>query len=73
MEQGRELSELRDNVVPTQVLDRIRVRFLGLPVQLRAYFQMIEVLGAGGYRDQSLGLSGAVDWGNEHYTCFQFP
>ena len=35
MEQGRELSELRDNVVPTQVLDRIRVRLLGLPVQLK--------------------------------------
>lgn len=73
MEQGRELSELRDNVVSTEVLDRIRVRFLGLPVQLKAYFQMIEVLGAGGYRDQSLGLSGAVDWGDDHYTCFQFP
>jgi len=73
MEQGRALSELRDDVQPTQVLDRIRVRLLGLPVQLKAYFQMIEVLGAGGYRDQTLGLSGAVDWGEDHFTCFQFP
>jgi len=73
MEQGRELSELRDDVVPTEVLDRIRVRLFGLPLQLKAYFQMMEVLGAGGYRDESLGLSGAVDWGNEHFTCFQFP
>ena len=70
---GRDLSELRDGVVPTQVLDRIRVRLLGLPMQLKAYFQMIEVLGAGGYRDQTLGLSGSVDWGDDHYTCFQFP
>jgi hypothetical protein len=73
MAPGRPLSELRDDVVPTQVLDRIRVRLLGLPVQLEAYFQMIEVLGAGGFRDESLGLSGAVDWGDDHYTCFQFP
>ena len=73
MEQGRALSQLRDDVEPTQVLDRIRVRLLGLPVQLKAYFQMIEVLGAGGYRDQTLGLSGAVDWGEDHFTCFQFP
>jgi pimeloyl-ACP methyl ester carboxylesterase len=73
MEPGRELAELQDGVVPTQVLDRIRVRLLGLPIQLKAYFQMIEVLGAGGYRDQTLGLSGSVDWGDDHYTCFQFP
>ncbi|MGB6643039.1 MAG: hypothetical protein WBG67_19895, partial [Thermoanaerobaculia bacterium] len=73
MARGRPLSELRDDVEATEVLDRIRVRLLGLPIQLKAYFQMMEVLGAGGYRDQSLGLSGAVDWGDDHYTCFQFP
>jgi hypothetical protein len=73
MARGSDLPELRDDVEPTQVLDRIRVRLLGLPLQLKAYFQIIEVLGAGGYRDESLGLSGAVDWGDEHFTCFQFP
>jgi len=73
MARGRPLSELQDEVEATQVLDRIRVRLFGLPVQLKAYFQMIEVLGAGGYRDESLGLSGAVDWGDDHFTCFQFP
>jgi hypothetical protein len=73
MARGVALSELRDDVEPTQVLDRIRVRLLGLPLQLKAYFQMMEVLGAGGYRDETLGLSGAVDWGDDHYTCFQFP
>ena len=26
----------------------------------------------GGYRDSQLGQSGAIDYGNEHYTCFQF-
>ena len=73
MEQGRTLSELQDSVQATQVLDRIRVRLLGLPIQLKAYFQMMEALGAGGYRDESLGMSGAITWGDQHYTCFQFP
>jgi pimeloyl-ACP methyl ester carboxylesterase len=73
MADGKTLVELRDDVEATQVLERIKVRLLGLPVQLKAYFQMIEVLGAGGYRDESLGLSGSVNWGDEHYTCFQFP
>jgi hypothetical protein len=73
MASGRSLSELQDDVEATEVLDRIRVRLLGLPLQLKAYFQMMEVLGAGGYRDESLGLSGAVDWGDDHFTCFQFP
>jgi hypothetical protein len=73
MARGRALSELQDEVEATQVLDRIRVRLFGLPVQLKAYFQMMEVLGAGGYRDEGLGLSGAVDWGDDHFTCFQFP
>ena len=73
MVRGSALSELRDDVEATQVLDRIKVRLLGLPIQLKAYFQMMEVLGAGGYRDENLGLSGAVDWGDDHFTCFQFP
>ncbi len=73
MRRGAVLEELRDEVVATKVLDRLKVRLLGLPIQLQAYFQMIEVLGAGGYRDESLGLGGAVNWGDAHFTCFQFP
>ena len=33
---------------------------------------LMVVLGAGGFRDETLGLSGAVDYGDEHFTCFQF-
>jgi pimeloyl-ACP methyl ester carboxylesterase len=73
MDSEKTLSELHDDVDATGVLTSIKVRLLGLPVQLKAYFQMIEVLGAGGYRDESLGLAGSIDWGDEHYTCFQFP
>ena len=28
-------------------------------------------LGAGGYRDEALGLH-AIDYGDDHFTCFQF-
>ncbi len=64
--------EQTSGVVPAGVLDTVRVRLLGLPVELKAYFNILATLGAGGYRDQNLGVAGAIDYGGEHYTCFQF-
>lgn len=72
MEEGTPLSELRDSVVTDGVLDRIQIRYGGLPIQMRAYFFILGALGAGGYRDEQLGLEGAIDYGDDHYTCFQF-
>ncbi len=72
MRVGAPLGELRDEVVPHGVLDRVRVRVLGIPLVVRAYVQILASLGAGGYRDETLGLVGAVDYGTDHYTCFQF-
>jgi len=66
------LSELRDAVHPDGALDRLRVNVLGLPVSLNAYVNILALLGVGGYRDATLGRSGAVDYGSEHFTCFQF-
>lgn len=60
-----------DYVMPEGVLDRVNVRLAGVPVELRQYAQILATLGAGGYRDQSLGLGG-VDYGDDHFTCFQF-
>lgn len=71
MRRGAALSGLRDAVVPAGVLDRMQVS-LGTTVSVKAYAQLLATLGAGGYRDESLGLSGAVDYGPRHYTCFQF-
>ncbi|MGF1462130.1 MAG: esterase/lipase family protein [Maricaulaceae bacterium] len=65
------LTELTDTVRPDGVLDRVRLKVLGLPIQLQAYAGILSTLGAGGYRDQQLGLSG-VDYGSDHFTCFQF-
>jgi hypothetical protein len=54
------------------VLDRVRIRVAGIPVALRAYAEIMATLGVGGYRDEALGLGGAVDYGADHFTCFQF-
>jgi len=72
MHEGASLAESVDAVRPDGVLDRVRVRVAGIPVNVLAYFHILGALGAGGYRDQDLGLSGAIDYGEEHFTCFQF-
>ncbi|MEM8882583.1 MAG: hypothetical protein AAGD14_00770 [Planctomycetota bacterium] len=61
-----------DGVRVDGALDRVRLNVLGLPVQLSAYAQILQTLGAGGYRDQQLAQAGAVDYGDDHFTCFQF-
>ena len=71
--QGRELAELQDSVYASGVLDRLQIVFIGLPVELSAYVQILRTLGVGGYRDQELGESGSIDYGDNHFTCFQFP
>jgi pimeloyl-ACP methyl ester carboxylesterase len=72
MREGTTLAESVDSVRPDGVLDRVRVRVAGIPMQVLAYFHILGALGAGGYRDQDLGLAGAIDYGDDHYTCFQF-
>jgi len=72
MAPGDPLSALRDNVASAGALDRLQVSLLGLPISLSAYRQLLQALGVGGYRDESLGESGSVDYGGAHYTCFQF-
>ena len=72
MREGSALRELTDDVRPAGVLERLKVKVLGIPINLQAYFYILKALGVGGYRDESLALSGDVDWGDEHFTCFQF-
>jgi len=73
MSPGTPAAELGDAVVATEVLDRVRITLLRLPLEQKAYIHLLASLGAGGYRDQNLGLAGAIDYGSDHYTCFQFP
>ena len=72
MEHGRSLRDLRDNVRSDGALDRVMVNFIGFPVELNAYYNILRTLGVGGYRDEGLGEAGAVNYGNDHFTCFQF-
>lgn len=72
MGEGKQLSELKDDVVSAGALDRVVYNFLGFPMQLNAYFNILRTLGVGGYKDQTLGEAGAINYGNRHFTCFQF-
>lgn len=72
MQEGVPLGELTDDVIPTGVLDTVQLDVLSLPVMLSAYRNILLSLGVGGYRDEELGNAGAVDYGEEHFTCFQF-
>lgn len=71
MREGVPLAELRDDLIADRVLDRIRVQLFRLPIESRAYFRLLSALGAGGYRDES--IAHAVNYGDRHFTCFQFP
>lgn len=71
MEEGAPLHTLRDGVRPDGALEEMRVRFLGLPIQLDAYVDILQALGIGGYREAG-GALGEIDYGEEHFTCFQF-
>ena len=71
MARGKPLSELRDDVESVGVLAHLNINFFGLPIMLAAYAQILQTLGAGGYRDEELGM-GAIDYGDDHFTCFQF-
>lgn len=71
MREGAPLSALRDSVRPNGALDEIRTDVLGLPVSLDAYVDILRSLGVGGYQDES-GALGDVDYGPDHFTCFQF-
>lgn len=72
MGKSRSLSELRDNVYPDGALDRVRVRIFGLSFNLNAYVNILSSLGVGGYVDETLAEGGFVDYGDKHFTCFQF-
>lgn len=72
MRKGARLEELRDDVIHDGALDRVQLTVLGLPIELNAYYNILVTLGVGGFRDQQLAEFGAVDYGDKHYTCFQF-
>jgi len=71
MRQDAPLSALRDSVRPDGALENVETRVLGLPISLDAYVGILRSLGIGGYRDEDGALED-VDYGPDHFTCFQF-
>ena len=71
MEIGKPLNQLHDNVVPDGVLRTVTLS-IGARIEVQAYAQLIEALGAGGYHDETIGNANPVNYGVDHYTCFQF-
>lgn len=74
MQEGQALSQLTDSVQAHGALETFRVSlFSTLSVQPKAYLQILSVLGAGGFRDETMGRANqGIDYGNDHYNCFQF-
>jgi len=73
MGEGIPLSQLVDDGTPVEVLD-VLVADVGpiRNIKVGAYVDIMRTLAVGKYRDQSLGESGAIDYGKKHYTCFQY-
>ncbi len=72
MEEGVELSELSDNVAIDGALDEVELKIFGLPIRLSAYADIMRILGVVGYRDADIHDDNLIDYGDEHFTCFQF-
>lgn len=84
MEVGKPLRLIEDSLAPDGALANIELSILGMPFQLQAYYGILRTLGAAGYLDESMvtGMAsgssegalndGEFDWGDQHFTCFQF-
>ncbi len=75
MQYGVPLHQLHDQVTQDGPLDQVTFRLAGIPVKVNAYAQILASLGVGGYRDRHFrgqSRNNEVNYGDEHFTCFQF-
>lgn len=72
MQYGRPLQELNDSIVASEILEDIEVSLLGIPIQIEAYRDVLNTLGVGGYQPQAGRSLGTVDYGTDHFSCFEF-
>lgn len=72
MGQGVPLAQLRDSVRSDGTLAYLELSVFGIPVELQAYNQILQTLGVGGYRDPTHPKADEFNYGDEHFTCFQF-
>jgi pimeloyl-ACP methyl ester carboxylesterase len=60
------------HVVPDGALTEVRLQLLGIPLKISAYAQIVEALGAGGFREQQIGEANEGLYDDNHYTAYQF-
>ncbi|MGB2600805.1 MAG: hypothetical protein WBD12_02170 [Candidatus Omnitrophota bacterium] len=72
MQEGVPLKDLKDSVVPGGALARLDLKLFVIPIRLNAYYNILKILGVGGYRDEDIGKSGTVKYPEGHFTSFQF-
>jgi hypothetical protein len=60
------------HVVPDGALTEVKLQLLGIPLKVAAYAQLIDALGAGGFREQQIGEANSELYGDNHYTAYQF-
>ncbi|MCH8127608.1 hypothetical protein IIC38_16870 [candidate division KSB1 bacterium] len=58
--------------LPFMLSFRGKIKLFGLPIEMSAYIDILAALGISGYRDEQLSKEGVVDYGDDHFTCFQF-
>lgn len=66
------LSQLRDRTTADAILGDVQLTLLGFPVQVAVYHQVLRTLGIGGYRTDRSPTLDSIDYGEDHYTCFEF-
>ena len=72
MHEGKTLQELRDNVITDSVLESIKITIYGITVEKNAYGNILASLGVGGFINENYGETKTIDYGDRHYTSFQF-
>ena len=68
MQRGKPLNDLKDDVVPSGILDTVKVRILGFTVTEDAYINLINVLKSGGFQPEGYPL----EPGRSYNTLFCF-
>lgn len=72
MREGASLAELTDSIIPDGALRKLKFNIFGLPIELRAYANIMATLGVGGYLDPAVVYNSGLIYEEAHYTCFQF-
>jgi len=73
MREGAVLRELRDRIASEGTIAHFTSKVLGLlSIEKEGYSQTLKALGIGGYLDEHKMNMGLVDYGDDHFTCFEF-